>query len=157
MENIRLGVVTGRTQAVNPDLYYIVSDKCTECVGSTTSLSAPQYAPLIAAWTTLYRESKKTCWPRRSCTCKKTSRPAFNSDEDALHAWIGHGRWPAFFLPCGLKRLNWPVCIGHAGLRAAGNETDRLALHAQLETLWIEALEAGSILSELVRMERGLG
>ena len=38
------------------------------------------------------------------------------------------------------------VQSAHASLRAAGNETDRLALHTQLETLWIEALEAGSIL-----------
>ena len=34
--------------AVNPDLYYIVSDKCTECVGFTMSPSVQPCVPWIA-------------------------------------------------------------------------------------------------------------
>ena len=38
------------------------------------------------------------------------------------------------------------VQAAHASLRQAQNQDDRLALHGQLQALWVEAAEAGQLM-----------
>jgi ferredoxin len=56
--------------ALSDDIYYIVPDKCTECVGFMMSRSVLLYARLIAVlMTKISVKAKKNCLPKKTgCT-----------------------------------------------------------------------------------------
>jgi ferredoxin len=59
----RMVDASDKLMPISDDFYYIVPDKCTECVGFHRSRNVPPFAPLTAACLTLNTSKRRRfCW-----------------------------------------------------------------------------------------------